>query len=136
MTARKKTHVPVEFFIERKQWVATGPKLRVEAPTLQAARRRIRKAAEEAYGAGVELDSTLRLPSTIMERIERYKEQKAQHDAAARALRVDLVSLVDFLRHNLGASYEDAATFIGIDAAALLRAVHSTQTVEIDSGED
>lgn len=133
---RKKNVVRVELFIEKNQWVAAGPRLRVEAPTLQAARRRIRKAAEEAYGVGVELESSLRLPLSLTDRIDRYKQRKETLDLERRTLRLELAAILHVLRNDLGGSYEDAASLLGVDAAALMRTVHSTQSLSLEKDDD
>jgi len=134
---KKAPSIAVNIFQEKKHWVAQGGRLRVEGPTLQSTRRRIRKAAEEAYGPGVELETSLHLPAVVTDRVERYQQQRAEVEKARAALRRELVDIVDLMRHEFGTSYEDAAAVLGLDAANLLRAVHnSTMTTAKLSSED
>ena len=133
---RKKSPVHIDFAIEGGHWVAKGPRISVDGPTLQATRRRARKAAEEAYGPAVELTSTLHLPKSLKEQIEANKEERARVRAAREALRERTVKILNTLRDDLGASYEDASVLLGVDASVLMRVVHSTQSIKMPDDSD
>jgi|GEM_PF-5075257 len=135
MATRKKTSVHIVFSIEGGQWVAKGPHVRAEGPTLQATRRRARKAAEEHYGPAVELESTLHLPRSLTDQIEQNKQERADVRKARDALRHRTVGIVETLRNDLGASYEDAAVLLGVDASVLMRVVHNTQGVKSEDSD-
>jgi hypothetical protein len=136
MTARKKSVVHLEFFVENQRWAAKGPRIRVEGPTLQATRRRARKAAEELHGPEVEIQSVLLLSAALTERIERNKKRRAELRRARAELRQDTVELLDHLRNTLGASYEDAGELLGVDASVLMRLVHSSARIPVSDDED
>lgn len=129
---RKKNVINIEFFIENQRWEAKGPRIHVEnAPTLQATRRRARKAAIELYGPDVEIRATLNIPAALQERIAQNKQRRAEIREARMTLRADTVDIIEHLRADLGASYEDAAELLGVDASVLMRTVHSTSRVNL-----
>lgn len=134
MATRKKKSVHLNFSIEGGQWVARGGKVDVTGPTLQATRRRARKAAEQGYGAEVEIESTLHIPSAFSQRIEANKARRAELRRARAELREETVAILEVLRNELGASYEDASTLLGVDASVLMRTVHSTRSIQL--GDD
>jgi hypothetical protein len=129
--ASKKT-VAITFFIQDKQWFARGGRVAVEAPTLQAARRRVRKAVHKIYGPDAEFSSSLQLPEQVRDKIEVNRQKRATSRRLRLELRQHTVALLAELRDDLGASYEDASELLGVDGAGLMRLVHKTSSLNID----
>lgn len=127
-----KKPIAITFFIQDKQWLARGGRVAVEAPTLQAARRRVRKAVNELYGPETEYVGSLQLPEQIREKIEVNREKRATSRRLRLELRQHTLSLVSELRDGLGASYEDASELLGVDGAGLMRLVHKTSSLNIE----
>ena len=128
----KKSPLHITFQIENNQWVAKGPRVRVAGPTLQATRRRARKAVEEAYGPATDFESSLLLPSSVRTKIDENRQMREQSRKLRTELRAHTLEILEVLRSSLGASYEDASELLGIDGAGLMRLVHSTTRLNVD----
>lgn len=132
----RNTSVKVQFFIENQQWVGKGPRVRVEASTLQAARRRIRVAVDEAYGEGAEIQSSLVLPQSLYDRAAKFKQWRAKVRDERTKLRDELVAIVNYMRDDLGGSYADAADLLEMDAAGLMRHAHTSKRTKLPEDDE
>jgi hypothetical protein len=130
-TSKRATKVRVDYVIENGAWTAKCPRIDAGKGTLRAVRNRVGRQIAEVYGPDIEVEAKLHLPAVVHEHIAKHKELRKKASEIRAALRQDTAKVLDLLRNDMGLSYEDAGELIGVDAAALLRTVHSTQTVKL-----
>jgi hypothetical protein len=125
---RNKSSVRVQYFVENRLWSAKGPRVHLEgARTLQSARRKVRNIVDEVYGEDTEVEGSLQMPQSVMDRIDRYRKWREKVQEERTKLRTELAAILEVLRNDLGASFDDSAELLGVDSASLMRTSHSTR---------
>lgn len=120
-TAKKQPVIRVVYELEKGQWVAKGPRIRVKAPTLQAARHRARKAATKAHGSLIELDNQLKVSDALQRKIDANCKTRERLLKERKELRRQTIEIVEELRSDFEAGYRDAAKLLGVETTVLTR---------------
>lgn len=128
--ARKPLHINLSF--DGQQWVGQGGRVSAKGPTLRAAKQRVRMAAEELYGEGVEYTISIQLPTGLRDKVSGNREMQEQLETLRVRLREDTAETVELLRIKLGFGITDAAEILGVDASTLTRLMSSTSRFKAD----